>query len=70
MCMVSIPAINFCARIHSDASQIAERIFHAATDGSGQLRYLAGKDAMAMAERRATVSDEDYRAWALTEFRL
>jgi len=57
-------------RNYSDASHIAEVIYQAATDGSNRLRYLAGKDALAMAERRATVSDEDYRAWVLAEFQL
>ena len=55
---------------HSDASDIAEVIYQAATDGSAQLRYLAGRDALAMAARRATMSDEDYRALVLTEFQV
>jgi NAD(P)-dependent dehydrogenase (short-subunit alcohol dehydrogenase family) len=55
---------------YSDASAIAEVIYHAATDGSTQLRYLAGKDAQAMAAHRASLSDEDYHRWALAEFHL
>jgi NAD(P)-dependent dehydrogenase (short-subunit alcohol dehydrogenase family) len=58
------------ARDYSDASHIAEVIYRAATDGCDQFRYLAGKDAVAMAARRAALSDEDYRSWALEEFHL
>ena len=58
------------ARDYSDASHIAEVIYRAATDGCDQFRYLAGKDAVAMAARRAALSDEDYRTWALEEFHL
>jgi NAD(P)-dependent dehydrogenase (short-subunit alcohol dehydrogenase family) len=55
---------------YSDPGQIARVIFEAATDGKPQLRYLAGEDAKAMAAARAKMSDEDYRAWAIQEFRL
>lgn len=55
---------------YSDASDIAEVIYQAATDGKQQLRYLAGKDAVAMAAYRASVSDEDYRTAMLEKFRL
>ncbi len=54
----------------SDASQIAEVIFQAATDGSNRLRYLAGQDAIAAAARRTTLTDEDYRATVMKEFNL
>jgi NAD(P)-dependent dehydrogenase (short-subunit alcohol dehydrogenase family) len=58
------------ARDYSDASEIAELIYQAATDGSSQLRYLAGKDARAMAAHRASLSDEQYHDWAVGEFHL
>ncbi len=54
----------------SDASHIAKVIYQAATDGSNQLRYLAGNDALAMAARRSTLSDEDYRALVMKEFNV
>lgn len=55
---------------YSDPSQIAEVIFEAATDGKEQLRYLAGKDAVEMVGSRNKLSDEDYREWAVKEYRL
>lgn len=58
------------AQDYSDASLIAEVIYQAATDGTPQLRYLAGKDALAMAAHRAGLTDEEYRAWVLAEFHL
>lgn len=55
---------------YSSPEQIATVIFGAATDGSPQLRYLAGADAHAMAEARASMSDEAYRTWAIQEYKL
>ncbi len=46
---------------YSDPEDIARVIFEAATDGSDQLRYLAGADAKAMACEREELSDETYR---------
>ena len=54
----------------SEASHIAGIIYQAATDASSQLRYLAGNDALAMAARRTTLSDEDYRTTVMKEFNL
>jgi NAD(P)-dependent dehydrogenase (short-subunit alcohol dehydrogenase family) len=58
-------AINY-----SNADDIAAVIFTAATDGSNQFRYLAGKDADSMAAHRAKLTDEEYREWAVTTFNL
>lgn len=55
---------------YSNADEIAAVIFTAATDGSDQFRYLAGKDADSMAAHRAKLSDEEYRNWAITTFNL
>jgi hypothetical protein len=55
---------------YSEASDIAAAIYTAATDGTNQLRYLAGKDAEAMATERAQMSDEEYALWAVQHFNL
>lgn len=58
------------ANDYSEASDIAEVIYTAATDGTNQLRYLAGKDALAMSRDRAQMSDEAYLEWAVAHFNL
>jgi NAD(P)-dependent dehydrogenase (short-subunit alcohol dehydrogenase family) len=55
---------------YSEASDIADVIYTAATDGTTQLRYLAGKDAEARATDRAQMSDEEYALWAVQHFNL
>jgi NAD(P)-dependent dehydrogenase (short-subunit alcohol dehydrogenase family) len=55
---------------YSEASDIADVIYTAATDGTDQLRYLAGKDAEAMTIERARLSDEEYARWAISSFNL
>jgi NAD(P)-dependent dehydrogenase (short-subunit alcohol dehydrogenase family) len=55
---------------YSEASDIAAVIYTAATDGTDQLRYLAGKDAEAMSAERARMSDEEYALWAAKHFNL
>jgi hypothetical protein len=55
---------------YSEASDIAEVIYTAATDGTDRLRYLAGKDAEAMILDRARLSDEEYARWAISSFNL
>jgi NAD(P)-dependent dehydrogenase (short-subunit alcohol dehydrogenase family) len=55
---------------YSNADNIAAVVFTAATDGSDQFRYLAGKDADSMAAHRDRLSDEEYREWAVTTFNL
>lgn len=55
---------------YSEASDIAEVIYRAATDETDQLRYLAGGDAINMLARRAQISDETYRAWVIEHFNL
>jgi NAD(P)-dependent dehydrogenase (short-subunit alcohol dehydrogenase family) len=46
---------------YSTAEQIAEVVYEAATDGKDKLRYVAGKDANAMYNRRLEVGDEEFR---------
>lgn len=58
------------AGMYSEASDIANVVYTAATDGTSQLRYLAGKDAEAMATERAQLSDEEYKHWAIDYFKL
>jgi NAD(P)-dependent dehydrogenase (short-subunit alcohol dehydrogenase family) len=55
---------------YSEASDIAEVIYIAATDGTNQLRYLAGKDAEVMSAERAEMSDEAYLSWAVANFNV
>lgn len=55
---------------YSRASDIADVIFAAATDGSKRLRYLAGADAEAMYAERQQLSDEAYLALAVERFKL
>jgi NAD(P)-dependent dehydrogenase (short-subunit alcohol dehydrogenase family) len=45
---------------YSKPEAIAETIFEAATDGLPRIRYVAGPDAIALLERRASMSDEAY----------
>ena len=49
---------------------IARVIHEAATDESPRLRYLAGKDAIAMAAHRAGISDEEHLAQSVMRFGL
>jgi NAD(P)-dependent dehydrogenase (short-subunit alcohol dehydrogenase family) len=58
------------ANTYSEASDIADVIYGAATDGTPQLRYLAGKDAEAMFAERAKMSDETYLASMASQFNL
>lgn len=55
---------------YSEASDIAETIYHAATDGTNRLRYLAGEDALAMSDNRSKMSDEEYIEWSVAHFNL
>jgi NAD(P)-dependent dehydrogenase (short-subunit alcohol dehydrogenase family) len=63
---------------YSEAADIADVIYTAATDGTDspmerlrqRLRYLAGKDAEAMAIDRDRLSDEEYAQWAISSFNL
>lgn len=45
----------------TDAAQIAEVVYEAATDGKDQLRYLAGADAFRIAAERQKKGAEGYR---------
>jgi NAD(P)-dependent dehydrogenase (short-subunit alcohol dehydrogenase family) len=44
----------------SNPEAIAEVIFEAATDNLPRVRYVAGPDAIALLERRASMTDEAY----------
>ena len=46
----------------SPAELVAEVMYQAATDGSSQLRYIAGDDAKMVIETRAKISQEEYYA--------
>jgi len=48
------------ARNASSPDMVAGVIYQAATDGSDQLRYIAGDDAKMILEARAKISQEDY----------
>ena len=58
------------ATTYSDASHIADVIYGAATDGTDQLRYLAGEDAKQMAADRAQMSDEEYARWVVGQYNV
>lgn len=45
----------------SEAEQIAEVVYEAATDGKDKLRYVAGEDAKAHYTRRLQIGDEGFR---------
>ena len=48
---------------YSSAEAIAEGLYAAATDGTRQIRYVLGEDAVAMAAGRAKMTDEHYVAY-------
>ncbi|QDA61930.1 SDR family oxidoreductase [Hymenobacter jejuensis] len=54
----------------STAEQIAEVIYTAATDGSSQLRYIAGADAQQVLGAKANMTDEAYLAMTQKNFGL
>jgi hypothetical protein len=58
------------ASAYSEASDIADVIYTAATDDTNRLRYLAGKDAEVMSAERAEMSDQAYLDWAVAHFNL
>jgi NAD(P)-dependent dehydrogenase (short-subunit alcohol dehydrogenase family) len=58
------------ASAYSEASDIADAIYSAATDDTNRLRYLVGQDAERMASDRAQLSDETYLDWAVAHFNL
>ncbi|UFH57264.1 SDR family oxidoreductase [Spirosoma sp. KNUC1025] len=47
----------------TEAERIAEVVYEAATDGKDQLRYLAGNDAIRIAEQRQQMGTEGYRKY-------
>lgn len=48
--------------------EFAETVYHAATDGRDQIRYLVGKDANAMYERRMEIGPEEFRKEIRNQF--
>ncbi|MEM9274563.1 MAG: SDR family oxidoreductase [Cyanobacteria bacterium P01_F01_bin.143] len=54
----------------SDPIIVAETIFEAATDGTSQLRYIAGDDAKAIIEQRKTNDDATFLAGLKAQFGL
>lgn len=54
----------------SEASTVAEAIFGAATDGSDQIRYPVGDDAIQVLQARKTLEDKEYMAAILGQFGL
>jgi NAD(P)-dependent dehydrogenase (short-subunit alcohol dehydrogenase family) len=50
------------SRSSASPEMVAQVIYQAATDGTDQLRYIAGDDAKMIIEMRAKVSQEDYYA--------
>ena len=56
------------ARQLSSPEMVAEVIFQAATDGTPQLRYIAGADAKMIIETRAKISQEEYYALIRNRF--
>ena len=52
----------------ADPSVVAEVIYGAATDGSGQLRYPAGSDAEPLLERRRSQDDQTFMTETLSIF--
>jgi NAD(P)-dependent dehydrogenase (short-subunit alcohol dehydrogenase family) len=55
---------------HSEASDIAQSIFGAATDNSRRIRYVVGADAEAVLASRSNQSDEEYVAATKERFGL
>ncbi|MBE9464041.1 SDR family oxidoreductase [Dyadobacter subterraneus] len=53
---------------YSTAEQIAEVVYEAATDGTDQLRYIAGNDAKSFYALRKQTSDEEYMESAEKRF--
>ena len=49
-------------RTPSSPEMVAEVIYQAATDGTSQLRYIAGDDAKMVIDTRSKISQEDYYA--------
>jgi hypothetical protein len=55
-------------RQYSSPEQIAEVVYEAATDGTNQLRYLAGADAKATYLARLELGDEQFRQATAQQF--
>jgi len=53
---------------YSDPEQVAEVVYRAATDGTDQLRYLAGADARATYESRLQLGEEQFRKATAQQF--
>lgn len=56
-----LQAIEGAMANSADPQAVADKIFEAATDGSEQLRYLVGEDALQMAAARGQMEDIDFK---------
>jgi len=65
--MAAMPTM---AEIASPASVVAEVIFNAATDGTGQLRYTAGEDAKMLMANRKQYDDATFMGGIKSQFGL
>ncbi len=63
-------AMERMGNMGTDASAIAEAIFGAATDGTDQIRYPVGDDAVQILEARKSLEDKEYMAAILAQFGL
>lgn len=63
-------AMEPMAAAGSEPSQIAEVIYKAATDGTAQMRYPAGPDAVEILAARKAADDESFRAGFKSQFGL
>ena len=65
-----LAAFNARGGAASQPEQIADVIFTAATDGSAQLRYIAGDDAKAILGAKSQMSEADFAAMIQQNFGL
>ena len=65
--MVEFYNSPFLAAHGSDPMVVAQVIYQAATDGTDQLRYIAGKDAEELISRRKTEDDSKFLEEIRTE---
>jgi short-subunit dehydrogenase len=54
----------------SEATLVAETIYRAATDGTDQMRYIAGEDARQLIAARKQLDDSEYLAMIKGQFGL
>jgi NAD(P)-dependent dehydrogenase (short-subunit alcohol dehydrogenase family) len=61
-------AMNSMMQSASSATQIADVVYEAATDGKDQVRYVAGADANALYARRLQIGSEEFRKEIRAQF--